>query len=106
MADTTQAANLDAVISMLQGGLSSIDPEAAVDAIEAWQQQLQGTELAETLGELKLAIDGGTRSGEIGTILRQLGSQASNAASAESGTAASKLQQLGQMLSEAGGSIR
>lgn len=101
MANTTQSANLDQTIALLQSGLVSIDPEAAIANIEAWQAQLQGTELAETLGELKLAIDGGTRSGEVGTILSQLGKQAAAAAGSEQGDSASKLQQLGQILSTA-----
>lgn len=101
MAETTQTANLDATIALLQGGLTAIDPDAAIDNIEAWQQQLQGTEFAETLGELKLAIDGGIRSGEIGSILADLGSQVSRAASSQSGEVTTKLEQLGQLLSQA-----
>lgn len=99
MANST--ANLDQTIALLQSGLVSIDPEAAVSNIEAWQEQLKGTDLAETLGELKLAIDGGIRSGEIGTILSHLGKQATAAASSQEGDAASKLQELGQLLSNA-----
>jgi hypothetical protein len=101
MTETTQTANLDATIALLQGGLTAIDPDAAIENIETWQQQLQGTEIAETLGELKLAIDGGVRSGEISTILADLGSQVSRAASSQSGQTGTKLEQLGQLLSQA-----
>jgi len=101
MANPTQSANIDETIALLQSGLVSIDPEAAIANIEAWQAQLKGTELAETLGELKLAIDGGIRSGEIGSIMAHLGKQATAAASTEQGGSASKLQQLGQLLSSA-----
>ncbi|HTL89033.1 MAG TPA: hypothetical protein VL134_06510, partial [Leptolyngbya sp.] len=72
MTDTAGTANLDETIALLQSGLASIDPEAALAAIEAWQEQVKGTQIAETLGELKLAIDGGVRSGEIGAILSAL----------------------------------
>lgn len=101
MTETTQTANLDSTIAMFQGGLTAIDPEVAIPQIEAWQQQLQGTEIAETLGELKLALDGGVRSGEIGTILADLGAQVSRAASSQSGEVSTKLEQLGQLLSQA-----
>ena len=101
MTDTTRTSDLDATIALLQSGLVSIDPEAALTNIEAWQKQVHGTEIAETLGELKLAIDGGTRSGEIGSILSHLGRQTSAAAGSQQGDAASKLQQLGEMLSNA-----
>ncbi|MBD1843709.1 hypothetical protein H6F89_09910 [Cyanobacteria bacterium FACHB-63] len=101
MANSTQSANLDQTIALFNSDLVQIDPEAALANIEAWQAQLKGTELAETLGELKLAIDGGTRSGEIGSILSDLGKQATAAAATEQGEAATKLQQLGQILSNA-----
>jgi hypothetical protein len=99
MANQTQTADLDATIALLKNGLATIDPEAAIANIEAWQQQLTGTEIAETLGELKLAIDGGLRSGEIPTILSDLGQQAASAAGSQEGSSASKLQELGQLLS-------
>ncbi len=101
MADKTQTVDLDTTIALLKSGLVSIDPEAAIANIEAWQAQVHGTEIAETLGELKLAIDGGIRSGEIGSILSHLGKQAAAAAGSQQGDAAAKLQQLGQLLSSA-----
>ncbi|KAM3090136.1 hypothetical protein ACKFKG_30715 [Phormidesmis sp. 146-35] len=104
MADSTQTVDLDSTIAALQGGLTSLPPEAAVGAIESWQQQLQGTEIAETLGELKQALTAGGGA-SISEILADLGSQTSSAAGSASGDAASKLQQLGQLLSQAGSSI-
>ncbi|MBE9012927.1 hypothetical protein IQ250_22255 [Pseudanabaenaceae cyanobacterium LEGE 13415] len=101
MADTTRTANVDDTIALLQSGLISIDPEAALTNIESWQEQLKGTPFAETLGELKLAIDGGIRSGEIGSIMADLGKQVSTAASSQEGEVASKLQELAQVLSGA-----
>lgn len=101
MTDTTGTGDLDATIALLKSGLVAIDPEAAIANIEAWQKQVHGTGIAEALGELKLAIDGGTRSGEIGSILSDLGRQAIAAAGTQQGDAASKLQQLGELLSNA-----
>ncbi|MCU0549871.1 MAG: hypothetical protein MUC48_11040 [Leptolyngbya sp. Prado105] len=101
MTNPTQTADLDATIALLKNNLASIDPEAAIANIEAWQQQLMGTEIAETLGELKLAIDGGIRSGEIPSILSDLGNQTASAAGSQEGSSASKLQELGQLLSNA-----
>ncbi len=105
MADMTQTVDLDSTIAALQSGLTSIPPEAAISNIEAWQQQLQGTKIAETLGELKMALDNGTGGSSIGQILTDLGSQTAAAAGSASGGQASKLEQLGQLLTQAGSSI-
>jgi ABC-type transporter Mla subunit MlaD len=106
MADTTQNVDIDSTIAALQGGLTSIPPEAAVSAIEAWQQQLQGTAIAETLGQLKLALTGGG-SGVSGVrqLLVDLSSQAETAAGSATGSDASKLQQLAKALSNVSNSI-
>ncbi len=106
MADMTQSVDLDSTIAALQSGITSLPPEVAVSAIESWQSQLQGTEIAETLGQLKMALDGsGTGSSSLGQILSDLGSQTATAAGTTSGDAMSKLQQLGQLLSQAGSSL-
>lgn len=106
MADMTQTVDLDSTIAALQSGITSLPPEAAISAIESWQSQLQGTEIAETLGELKMALDGGSAgSSSVGEILSDLGAQTASAAGTASGDAASKLQQLGQLLSQAGSSL-
>ena len=105
MADMTQTVDLDSTIAALQSGLTSVPPEAAVSVIESWQSQLEGTEIAETLGELKTALSGGSGSTSIGEILSDLGAQTAAAASTTSGEPMSKLQQLGQLLSQAGSSL-
>lgn len=105
MADTTQSVDIDSTIAALQGGLTSVPPEAAVSVIESWQQQLQGTEIAETLGQLKLALTSGG-GGNVASILADLGSQTTAAAGSANGEPASKLQKLGQLLSQAGDSIK
>ncbi len=106
MADMTQTVDLDSTIAALQSGITSLPPEAAISAIESWQSQLQGTEIAETLGELKMALDGGSSSSTpVSEILSDLGSQTTAAAGTVTGDAMSKLQQLGQLLSQAGSSL-
>lgn len=100
-----QTADLDSTISALQGGLTSLPPEAAVSNIESWQQQLQGTEIATTLEQLKTALTSGGATGQsVGQLLTQLGTQTASSAS-NGGDAASKLQQLAQMLTQAGSSL-
>ncbi len=107
MADMTQTVDLDSTIAALQSGITSLPPEAAISAIESWQSQLQGTEIAETLGELKMALDGSsTSNSSISEILSDLGTQTASAGGTASGDAASKLQQLGQLLSQAGSSLK
>lgn len=106
MADTTQSVDLDSTIAALQSGITSLPPEAAVSVIESWQSQLQGTEVAEMLGQLKMALTGGGAGGSsVGQILSELGSQTTASAETTSGDAMSKLQQLGQLLSKAGSSL-
>jgi len=106
-----QTTDLDTTISALQGGLASLPPEAAVSNLDSWQQQLQGTPGAEPiasgLAELKAALlNGGTSSQSVAELLTELGVQtASASASATDSTIASKLQQLGQMLTQAGSSL-
>jgi hypothetical protein len=105
MPDNTQTVDIDSTIAALQGDLTAISPEAAVSTIEAWQQQLQGTEIGETLGQLKLALTGGSvGAAAVSDLLADLGSQTLMAANAASGDVAAKLQRLGQLLSQAGGS--
>ncbi len=105
MADMTQTVDLDSTIAALKSGITSLPPEAAIGAIESWQSELQGTEIAETLGELKMALDGGAGSSSLGEILSDLGAQTAAAAGTASGDTMSKLQQLSQLLSQAGSSL-
>jgi hypothetical protein len=98
-------ADLNSTIAALQGGLTALPPEAAVDNIESWQKQLQGTEAATLLGELKAALTGKGSGKSVGTLLNELGAQATSAAGSVSGDAAKKLEELGQMLVQAGSSL-
>jgi hypothetical protein len=106
MADTTQlSSELDATISALQQGLTAIPADQAVAVISSWQQKLQGTDLAEDLGELKTALSNGGTGASIGQILTDLGEDTTETASGASGEIAQKLQQLGSLLKQAGGSL-
>ncbi|MBD2103279.1 hypothetical protein [Leptolyngbya sp. FACHB-261] len=109
---TSSTANIDATISALQGGLTSVPPSTAVTVIENFEQQLQGlddpgaTRIASSLTELKQLLTGGNASGPaIGQVLSQLGTQTSSAASKADSGLASKLTQLGELLSQAGSSL-
>ncbi len=103
-----QTADLNSTISALQGGLTSLPPEAALANIESWQEQLKGAapEVASALGELKTALSSGNASGQsIAQVLKKLGTQTSDAGKSAGGDAGSQLQQLGQMLTQAASSL-
>ena len=104
MADPTQTVSLDSTIAALQQDLTTIAPNDAIALIDGWQQQLQGTDLAEDLGELKQALMSGD-TGAISSILSDLGEDTSEAATSADSGVASKVQQLGQLLSQAATSI-
>ncbi|MBW4662963.1 MAG: hypothetical protein KME01_01975 [Chroococcus sp. CMT-3BRIN-NPC107] len=101
-------ADLNSTISALKGGLTSLPAEAAVANIESWHSQLKDAapEVASTLAELKTALTSGSASGSsIGALLKKLGEQASGAGASAGGDAGSQLQELGKMLTSAGGSL-
>lgn len=103
----TQNVDLDTTISALRRGLTSIPVDQAIAVINSWQQQLSGTDLAEDLDELKLAItsNNGDRSA-LADILIDLGEDTSDAATNLSGDVAAKVKQLAKLLTEAGESLR
>ncbi|MER3434452.1 MAG: hypothetical protein C4288_13755 [Leptolyngbya sp. ERB_1_1] len=104
MADSIRAIDVDTTIAALQQGLTSIPVEQAIAVIESWQQQLQGTDLAEDLGDLKAALSEGDVSA-ISEILTDLGEDTSEAAAEATGDVAVKVEQLGELLSQAGQSL-
>ncbi|GAP94374.1 hypothetical protein [Leptolyngbya sp. NIES-2104] len=104
MADSVRTVDVDTTIAALQQGLTSIPVEQAIAVIESWQQQLQGTDLAEDLGDLKAALTQGDASA-ISQILTDLGEDTSEAAADATGDVAVKVEQLGELLSQAGQSI-
>ncbi|BAU09810.1 hypothetical protein LEP3755_02850 [Leptolyngbya sp. NIES-3755] len=104
MADSVRTIDVDTTIAALQQGLTSIPVEQAIAVIESWQQQLQGTDLAEDLGDLKAALQQGDAS-MISQILIDLGEDTSEAAADATGDVAVKVEQLGELLSQAGESL-
>ncbi|GAX35873.1 hypothetical protein [Nodularia sp. NIES-3585] len=105
MADAIKNVDIDTTISALQRDLTSIPTDQAMTIIDTWQQQLSGTDLAEDLGELKEAIASGDTS-SIAEILVDLGEDSKNAASSVSGDVAKKVKRLGDMLAQAGNSLK
>lgn len=97
-------ADLDSTIAALQGELVALPPETALEAIDRWQQQLQGTEFANLLGDLKAALTG-TSYASIAQILITLGSQTTASAGGVNGPIADKLLLLGQLLAQSGTSL-
>ncbi len=104
MADSTRTVDVDTTIAALQQGLTSVPMQDAIAVIESWQQQLQGTDLAEDLADLKQALQSGD-SGAISQIMSDLGEDTSDAAADASGDVAVKVEQLGELLSQAGQSL-
>jgi hypothetical protein len=103
----TQNVDIDTTISALQKGLTSIPVDQAIAVINSWQQQLPGTELAEDLDELKLALTSSSGdSAAIADILLNLGEDTSDAATNVSGDVATKVQRLASLLTQAGESLR
>jgi hypothetical protein len=100
--------DLDTTIAALQQGLTSIPPEQAVAVIEGWQQQLQGNDLAEDLGELKAALTSGQTSKgmSLAEILTDIGQDTTEASASADPSAAAKVKQLGELLSQAASSLK
>lgn len=104
MPETTQAADLDAIIHFLQQDLASADIALAVNYIEQWENQLQGTGLFQELMELKQVILDGNLT-ELQSVLHKVGEDIAAIANhiredgAESIVA--KVAQIGQLLMQA-----
>lgn len=106
MADQSlQSMDLDATIQALQQGVTSLPIDEAIAIIETWQSQLQGHDLAEDLGELKAALQNG-EGGQLAELLIDIGEDTMGTAGAAPSDASSKIQQLGQLLYQAGQSIK
>lgn len=104
MADSIRTIDVDSTIAALQQGLTSIPTAEAIAVIESWQQQLEGSDLAEDLGELKQALQSGD-SATIAELLVDIGEDTSESAASATGDVAMKVEQLGELLSQAGQSL-
>jgi hypothetical protein len=100
--------DIDTTIAALQKGLTAIPTDQAIAVIDGWQQQLQGNDIAEKLGELKSALSSGTTSKgmSLAEILADIGKNTTEAASSADPGAAEKVKQLGELLSQAASSLK
>jgi len=96
---------IDSTIAALKNGLTGLSPDAAYGAIDAWQQQLQGTEMEKLLAELKATLNGSSNRRAIAEILSELGAQTASAAKNAPADLAVKLTELGELLAQAGASL-
>jgi hypothetical protein len=101
-------ANVDTTIAALKQGLTSIPTDQAIAVIESWQQQLQGNDLANDLGELKTALTSGTTSKgmSLADVLASIGEDTTEAAKGADAGASAKVKQLGELLSQAASSLK
>ncbi len=104
-----QQEHLDTTIEALSGDLTKIKPADALEVISTWRRALGQssdaalTEVSETLGELRNALDNKSLDGKkIGGILSRLGEQTSACAKAADAAYSAKLTQLGNALSKVG----
>jgi hypothetical protein len=105
MVNPIQSVNLETTIAALQQDLSKIQKNDALAIIDAWQQKLEGNDIAEDLGELKQAIQS-RDTAAISRILIDLGEDTRGAAADLPADVAAKVQQLGSLLQQAGSRAR
>lgn len=103
---------IDSLLKILQGDLTSIDTNAALEAIDEWHKVLQKTkdrdvkELASGLKELKQLLKGGKASGhDIGEALIHVGDQTIELSSDTDKELKASVQKLGKQLTKAGNSL-
>jgi hypothetical protein len=93
----SSSVDFDTTIAALQQDPTTISLNDAIAIIDSWQQQLQGNDIAEDLGELKQALQTGDQAG-IAKILADLGEDTSGAAADLPADASAKVQQIGTLL--------
>jgi len=99
-----QTLDLNTTISVLQQDISSISIDEAMALIDNWHQQLQGTDIAQKLIELKQILIGGN-TGSISKMLVDIGENISVGAANSTDDVAANVQKLGNMLIQAGNSL-
>ena len=109
MPETTRAADFDRTIELLQQDLASVDLALALHYMTQWENQLEGTEIFRDLMELKQSLLDGNLT-ELETLLHHLSEETIAMAHVayEDGEAeiAAKIEQIGQLLSQASGHVR
>ncbi|OUL26823.1 hypothetical protein BV375_20425 [Nostoc sp. 106C] len=103
---------LDSLFEALEGDLTSLDNEAAVNLIDQWYSSLHKAkepeikEIANSLKNLKQLVKSGKATGhEIGEVLIEIGEQTSDLGSDADKELKTPLQRLGKQLSKIGVSL-
>lgn len=107
MTTSSSAADLDQVISVLQGDVTSIPVDAALTIIDGFEQQVihlsDAGGIASGLAQLKhLLHSGNATQVELGQVLAELGSQTKAVASRSNTDVSDKLMTLGELLLQRG----
>lgn len=102
MSDQIQAIDFEGTIAALQQDPTTIPANDAIALIDSWQQQLQGHDIAEDLGDLKRALQSGDNQA-ISTILADLGEDTSGVAADLPADVSAKVQQIGTLLTRMSG---
>ena len=110
---TAAPPDLQATISALQGGLTALPAQAAVENIDGWREALAGSanplarEVNTDLGALRSELTSGSIDGDqVSRLLIRLGSNTQRLSVSAEGDTASGLSQLGGLLVDAGFSLR
>lgn len=110
--ETKDNQNLDSLLNLLQGDLSSIDAAAGLEMVDEWYSLLhkskdsESKELADSLKELKQLLKGGKASGhEIGEALIHVGDHTMDIAADSDKETKATLQKLGKQLTKVGNSL-
>jgi uncharacterized protein YukE len=103
---------LDSLLTTLDGDLTSLDTEAALNALDEWYgivhkaHEPEAKELSQNLKELKQLLKSGKATGhEIGEVLIEIGEHTSHIASEAEKGLKTPLQKLGKQLKAAGTSL-
>ena len=110
--DTPESQKIAALSQALQGDLSTLDPDAALESIESFQsllkqsKQPEAKELASGLKELQKLLKRPEPSGhELGELIGHLGEQTSEIAADADKVLKTPLQHLGKQLTKIGRSL-
>ncbi|MDF5713605.1 MAG: hypothetical protein PUP93_06870 [Rhizonema sp. NSF051] len=110
--ESADSQKLDSLLSTLDGDLTKVDTEAALNALDEWYgivnkaHEPEAKELSQTLKELKQLLKGGKATGhEIGEVLIEIGEHTSHIASEAEKDLKTPLQKLGKQLKAVGTSL-
>lgn len=109
MPEAVQVADFDATINFLKQDLASVDIPLALNYIAQWEHELQGTELFQDLMDLKQAILNGNLT-DLENTLHKVSENtivvANDIRRQGSTEAATRIEQIGQLLAQASRNVR